>query len=236
MSIDTCRAFLTTLSQLRTGLGALDAVLETLQQSVAALTSLARSLPRTWPQRRNRLRPAAVGYRTLWLTLDLDLLDRQGRRAVLHRSQRVQVDQPDATVVRELVWGEGEQLVRYRARGARRAATRAEGSHAAVLLLPRDQPAAGDRLTITSRRTIRNGFLGRQEYCEAYLERPTGRLEIRVRFPAGRSPRDARLVLGAGETVLRRLHPRYGADGHAVLRCSVRRPQVGAIYSLRWTW
>ena len=97
-------------------------------------------------------------------------------------------------------------------------------------------PAPGDRLTIESRRIIRGGFRRRQEYCEAFLERPTGSLELTVLFPPNRPPSTARLVQAPSERVLRRLPVRFRADGRAVLRCRLRQPDVGTTYSLRWAW
>jgi hypothetical protein len=105
-----------------------------------------------------------------------------------------------------------------------------------VLLDPDRRPARGDRLTISSRRTIRGGFGEREEYCEALLERPTGRLDFTVRFPRSRPPRQAMLVVAATEQVLRTLRRRYGPDGRAVLRCRLLKPAAGTTYSLRWVW
>ncbi len=182
-----------------------------------------------------RPRPAAA-YETVSLALVLELVDARGERAVLHRRQRVRFLGNGGAVVRELLWGEGEQLVRYQAHGARRIGVRAEGSKRAVLLDPDGHPAPGDRRTIESRRTIRGGFTRRQEYCEAFLERPTGSVELTVVFPPKRPPTTAQLVQAPSERVLRRLPVRYRADGRAVLRCRLRQPQPGTTYSLRWAW
>jgi hypothetical protein len=177
-----------------------------------------------------------VAYETVLLALVLELQDAHGERAVLRRRQRVCFLGDGGAVVRELLWGEGDQLVRYQARGARRIGVRSEGSKRAVLLDPHTRPAVGDHLTIESRRTIRGGFRGRQEYCEALLERPTGSLELTILFPPNRAPTTAQLVQAPSERVLRRLPVRFRADGRAVLRCRLRQPAVGTTYSLRRTW
>jgi hypothetical protein len=219
------------LAGLRSRAEALNGLLKALVCIVRQLRSLvAQAL------RRGRLKPPTRSYETLWLELVLDLEDVQGNRAVLSRCQRVRFLVPDGAVVRELVWGEGEQLVRYSARGARRVGVRPEGSKRAVLLDPDQRPAPGDQLTITSRRTIHGGFRQSNEFCEALLERPTGRLDFTVVFPLRRPPREACLVLAPTEQVLRTLRPRYGPDGRAVLRCRLQKPAVGVTYSLRWAW
>lgn len=180
--------------------------------------------------------PKSTAYETLWLDLALDLVDRTGERAILTRRQCVRFHGLDGAIVRELVWGDGEQLVRYTAGNARRLTVLPEGSKRVVLLAPDRQPVPGGQLTITSRRTIRGGFRAANEYCEALLERPTGRLAITVRFPLGRPPKHAQVILASTETVLRTLPVRYGADGRAVLRCRLRNPVPAVVYSLRWQW
>ena len=209
-----------------------------LVQLLTAAAALLRELRPVWAALLARLWPRgpARPYETLWLELVLDLQDPQGERAVLRRRQRVRFLAAGGALVRELVWGEGEQLVRYHARGARRLGVRPEGSRRAVLLDPDVQPAAGDTLTIASRRTIRGGFRGKQEYCEAYLEHPTGRVELTVIFPASRPPTRAQLVQGAPQARVRAVPVRYRADGRAVLRCRLARPRPAALYSLRWSW
>lgn len=63
-------------------------------------------------------RPTAMPYENVLLELVLEIQDRGGRTAVLERRQRVRFLSETTEVVRELVWGEGSQLVRYRVRGA----------------------------------------------------------------------------------------------------------------------
>jgi hypothetical protein len=187
--------------------------------------------------RKHLRRPGTAGaYETVWLDLAFDIADPRGERVVLTRRQRVRLLRPGHVTVRELVWGEGEPLVRYQARGAQRVGERFEGSKRAVLL-DLDAPSpAGNCVTITSRRTMRRAFLAAEEYCEAFLERPTGRLSFTVRFPATRPPRRARLVAATTEQVLRLVPLRYAADGRPVLRCRIQQPAIGTVYSLRWSW
>lgn len=123
-----------------------------------------------------RPRSAAVTYDTVGLDLVLTLADPAGDRAVLTRRQTVRFLTGDGEVLRELVWGDGEQLARHATRGVRRLFVRAEGSRQAVLLGFGRRPGRGERRTITTRRTIAGGFRAPLEYCETFLERPTGQV------------------------------------------------------------
>ena len=214
--------------------GLVDAVAGLLTRGISLVRHIRQAASSVVKGRKPAASPRA--YETLWLDLVLDLQDPRGERAVLTRRHRVRFLTADAGLLRDLLWGEGRPLARYTAHGARRIAVHLEGSKRAVLLEPEHRAAAGDRLTVTSRRTIRGGFRLPQEYFEAFLERPTGALNFTILFPPTRPPRGARLVLAVGEQVLRSVPTRYGAGGRPLLRCHVRNPVTAVTYSLRWEW
>ena len=162
--------------------------------------------------------------------------DTEGRRAVLERRQRVRFIAPDVGAVRDLVWGDGDQLSRYATHGAKRAFARPEGSRLALLLGIDHRPVKGERATITSRRIIEGGFLASSEYCEAVVERPTQYLGLTVHFPVSRPPRGARLVTSAPAEPTRKHLVRYDNLGRPFLRGSCRGPVQERLYSLRWSW
>lgn len=207
-------------------LGVIEALPRLTQQVAKIGAVVAQVLPR---------RPTAA-YENLFLDLTFDIQDRQGMRAVLRRRQRVRFLVEEPEVVRDLVWGEGEPLAHYRVRGATRLLVRAEGSKRAVLLgLPR-RPSRGERVTLASRRVIRGGFREAEEYCETWLERPTRRVTMTVRFPSGRPPREAELVTTPHRQPPRRVPIRYAADGRAYLRWGLIQPPTDRTYRLRWSW
>lgn len=177
-----------------------------------------------------------VAYENLLLELVYDIQDRHGIRAVLDRRQRVRFLAEDSEIVRELVWGDGEQLARYSVRGARRMLIRPEGSKRAVLLGLPNRPSKGDLATLRSRRVIRGGFRESTEYCETWLERPTRRVVMTVIFPVGRPPHAAQLVTAPEVQTPRTVPIRFAADGRAYVRWSVTRPALDLTYSLRWSW
>jgi hypothetical protein len=218
------------MDALRTQLQTLTGVFKDVGNTIRALRSALRTVAG------RGVRRPAFAYETVWLDLAFDIRDAQGAQVVLTRRQRVRFLTHESATVRELVWGNGEPLARYSARGARRVGERFEGSKRALLLDPETRTAPGTCVTLTSQRTMRNAFLGAEEFCEAVVERPTGRLAITVRFPATRPPRRARLVAATTEHVLQTLRVRYDAAGRAVLRCRVQRPVIGTVYSVRWVW
>lgn len=181
-------------------------------------------------------RRPAVSYITEHLSLALDITDHRGERAVLTRAHQVQFLVGESGVLREPVWGDGEPLGGYRVRGARHLGTRAEGQTRSVLLGLARPAIAGERATVTSRRTIRNGLRGSEEYLAATLERPTERLTMHVHFPAARPPHRAQLISIPTGGPPRRIPVRLGPDGRPLLTWRARKPKPDHTYMLSWSW
>ena len=183
-----------------------------------------------------RGRGPAVSYANPRLDLVLAIGDARGARAVLTRRQRVEFLVEESGVVRDLVGGEGEVLAGYRTDGARRLLVRPEGSTIAVLLGLGRPPAKGECATISSRRVIRGGLVRRAEYLEARVERPTGRLTLKVIFPRSRPPRAAVLVTVPTREPSRPIPVRTDRAGRPVVSWSITNPVRDRVYSLRWSW
>jgi hypothetical protein len=102
-------------------------------------------------------------------------------------------------------------------------------------LLGLDQPPSRDQeFTIRGRRTVENGFTSSREYFETSVDRPTGRLSVRIVFPKGRPPNKA-YVTTEGESTTK-LPVRLRGDGRATVRWLLRKPTQGIVYGLRWAW
>ncbi len=176
-----------------------------------------------------------VSYENLALRLVLDIQDPHGQRAILDRDQRVRFLTDESGVLRDLVWGEGSALARYSVRGARRLLVRPEGSKRAILLGLPYRPRRGEQARIRTRRVIAQALIGRSEYWEAMVERPTQRLSMKVIFPRTRAPHEAYLV-ASPDSAGKRLPLRYGADGRPFLSVQLNRPVQDRTYSVQWSW
>jgi hypothetical protein len=178
-------------------------------------------------------RPA---YENLSLDAALDIRDADGKRAVLHRRQRVRFRVKDGAVVRDLMWGDGDLIAHYAVKGGRRLSVTPEGSKRVILLGLAQSPSKTGCIELRSRRVVRDGLTGESEYFEAMVERPTGRLALKVLFPSGRPPKEAYLVLSPpGETV-KRVPIHCAADGRPYLTWLQREPKTYHTYSIRWSW
>lgn len=215
-------------------LPSLELVTAVLTAATGVISEVRRTV-RALVQWRKESNPA-TSYITDNLELDLDIADDRGHKAVLTRRQRITFLVGESGVVREPVWGDGDALAHYRVDGAQRLGVRPEGMTRAVLLGLGGPATPGERATVTSRRTIRGGLLGTDEYLAAHLERPTGRLSLRVRFPRSRPPRTAQIVCLPAKGPPLRLAVRVGRDGRPVLSWRARNLADPCTYVLRWSW
>lgn len=210
------------------------------QTLITLLTTIGRVLDpkllRRIPPVIRSFRHPVFSYENLSLSYALDIQDIRGERARLEREQQVRFLTSETGVVRDLVWGDGEPNVRYRASGARAVNRQQEGLVQVVWLGLPSRPVAGERAIVRSSRTIVGGLKGKNEYLEVRVERPTVRLKLSVMFPWGRRPSSAWLDgipnLGlAGQ----RLDPKLCKDGRVTVEWRAKdvRPET---YRLRWSW
>jgi hypothetical protein len=212
------------VTQLGTALEALIRIMRLLQPVLKTM----------WPF--FNVRAPRVVYETVSLTIALDIQDVQGKRAVLLRHQQVQFSVADVGVVRDLVWGDGNPLVRYSVRGGQRLAVQPEGSKRIVLIGLTPHPQRGARARVRSRRLVQDALTGDTEFLETMVERPTKRLALQVRFPRGRPPKEAYMVTSPPAGAVQRIPIQCAADGRASLTWRQSKPDAFRTYSLRWSW
>lgn len=174
-------------------------------------------------------------YENISLRFALTIEDSKGRRATLLREQEVRFLTSEAGVVRDLVWGEGEREVGYRASGARTVARRKEGMTNVVWLGLPAKPVAGEKAVVRSTRRIVDGLRADEEYLEVRVERPTERLNMRVVFPRERPPKVISLA-GEGPRKRLQLRPRFMPDGRAVVSWRTNEVKSRETHRIRWTW
>lgn len=180
------------------------------------------------------VRRPAFSYENRVLGYELDIQDVRGHRARLTREQEVRFLTSEAGVVRELVWGDGHQ-VGYRAHGARAVAKHQEGMTDVVWLGLPSRPAAGERASVRSSRTVVEGLTEKEEFLEVRIERPTKKLALRVFFPKGRPPSDAHIETQSNREPQVQLQIILRGDRPAAV-WSTSRAKVHETYRLRWTW
>lgn len=193
-----------------------------------------RCLPvllRFWRHRRER-----HSYENLRFDLSLTIHDAVGRGATLRRIQSVRFRTAEAGIVRDVAWGEGEQLADYCVSGADLVGVRNEGPNQVALLDIHRRPATNERAELAIDRFIKDGFLQSREYIEAELERPTKLLRLKVAFPRGCTPRAARIELSPPSRSSVAVPVELGPNGRPELSWSTKHPLQNTRYRLVWSW
>ena len=176
-------------------------------------------------------------YENLLLDYKLAIEDERGHLARLSREQRVQFLTSEAGVVRDLVWGDGNQTVGYRASGAKPVERRREGMTQVVWLGLPERPVAGQEATVRSSRTVVDALTKRDEFLEVRVERPTRRLRLSVVFPSARPPTSAMVDAIPADSIPRRpLTLRLQRDRRAIVTWNSREVRPFTTYRIRWTW
>jgi hypothetical protein len=178
----------------------------------------------------------AASYETLSLGITLEIMDARGRRAHLKREQEVRFLAEEAGVVRDLVWGDGDRLGRYRADGADMVDVRQEGLKQVVWLGLPNRPAKGERAMVRSTRTILNGFRRPSEYYEVEVERPTKLLGLTVSFPAARPPKEGYIVASPPVFATKPIRVRYDLGPRPYIQWKTANPRPFTKFRLNWTW
>ena len=175
-------------------------------------------------------------YENVMLEAVLDICDRQGRKAVVRRKQRIRFLAEDAGLIRELVWGEGNPLADYRVQGARCLGFQREGSKSVILLTLARRPTKGEEAVISSCRLISHALTDDNGYAEMLVERPTRYVALKVLFPRTRPPREAHLTSQPPSLSKPSIPIRFGRDGRPYLIWRYNNPNRFTTYSLRWSW
>lgn len=214
--------------------GAVVSALETSMGLLERLKVLWKRVSAIFPSWATTMR--SFDYENDFIEEVLDLRDVRGARALLKKRQRMRFRQGEAAILRDGVWGNGDQFARYQVQGARRVGTRREGMRTTVLLVIEPRPPNGEPRDIRTNRLIKDAFGDANTFFDLMAERPTGYLSLKVLFPRSRPPTSAYLVQAPAETTMRRIPVRYTADRRPFLAWRTSEPQPLMTYSLRWAW
>lgn len=210
-------------------------LVSSLDTSLSLATRVAGEI-KSLGKRRSLKHNSSPDYENDFIEEVIDIRDAAGQSAVLEKRQRVRFRHSESAILRDGLWGDGDQLARYSVRGARRIGVKREGLRTTVLLVVEPRPAEGEACQFAVRRVMRNAFKDSEAFFDLMAERPTGHLSLKVLFPRSRPPRSAHLVQWPLEKTLRVIPVRYAPDRRPFLTWRESKPIPLTAYSLRWIW
>ena len=175
-------------------------------------------------------------YEVLTYEATLELLDTEGREAVYVRKQHLRFLRDGVTAIDDYGWGNGIAFARHYAFPGRFVDRRIEGSRLRSTVELSRAYDAGEDLTFSVERLIKNGFASASEWwLEAEIYHPVRRVSLSVLLPASRQVKTATLVQpGIPGSIA--VVPKQLPDGRQTVIYINRRPVQGARYTLLWDW
>lgn len=183
-----------------------------------------------------------IGYHGMYEILEydarLEIMDPEGRDAVLTRHEVIRFLQDNVVAIHDHAWGDGEILAEYQCQPGRPVDIYQDGSKYNILISLRETKNRGDVIDLWIERVIKEGFTETTEWLETEIDHWAEHLKLSVVFPEERPCRRATLTQrSTDETVtLDGHHFSYLSDGRQILTWEKSRPKLHDRYTIKWRW
>jgi hypothetical protein len=177
-------------------------------------------------------------YTVLDYRSTLELKDKQGKRAVFWKREKVRYLQNNIIAHQDQAWGDGKILVNYHCSPGVAVDKYRIGYKTHVLISLHEVKNKGDELDFTAEWGIQNGFLRPDGFWATEISHLTRHVRVEVIFPRLRPPHRAvifeknrqktHLVMGSAIDKL--------PDGRFRIMWEKNRPRLYEQYILRWDW
>ena len=177
-------------------------------------------------------------YEVLEHEVTLELTDTKGKRALVHKRQKVRYLQNNIIAYQDQAWGDGQILVNYHCSPGYEADRYESGRKTNILISLRAVKERGDVDEFNIQWEQQNGYLRAIEEWSSEISHRTKWLKLQIVFPKTRPPQKV-LV---GEYLTRRTKSlsqeniRKLPDGRWMATWETNRPRLHEQYSLRWEW
>lgn len=177
-------------------------------------------------------------YEVLEHSVTLELLDKKGKKARVHKQQEVRYMQNNILAYQDQAWGDGEILLDYKCTPGVEVDRYRLDYKTYVLISLREVKKRGDTDEFNIKWRFRNGFLRQSEQWGSEVSHRTKRLKIQVVFPSERPPLRFWLVeyLRRQTRLLPQEAMRQLPDGRWSIRWETDHPRLHERYILKWEW
>jgi hypothetical protein len=183
-----------------------------------------------------------IGYHGMFEILEyqatLEIMDPNGEEAVLTRQEVIRFLQDNVVAIYDVAWGDGEILADYQCQPGVPVDFYQDGSKYKILISLRETKNRGDVETFSRERSIKGGFLSKDEWLETEIDHWTEHLKLSIIFPHERLCQRATVTRrSTNETItLDRQHFSTLSDGRQILTWQTSRPKLHDLYTIKWHW
>ncbi len=177
-------------------------------------------------------------YEVLEYQTTLELLNKQGRKAIIHKRQKVRYLQNNILAYQDQAWGDGKILQGYRCSPGTPVDQYRLGYKTYVLISLREVKEKGDVDDFNIKWKMVDGFLKKDGFWGTAINHKTRKIKVQIIFPKDRPPIRASIF----ETNLRRTRllgedaRRKTPDGHWMISWEKNNPRLYENYLLKWEW
>jgi hypothetical protein len=177
-------------------------------------------------------------YEVLEHEATLELLDKLGKRARVHKRQRVRYLQNEVASYLDQAWGDGEFLINYRCAPGKEVDRYVEEHKTYVLISLRGRRKRGDEDEIDIEWEFHNSFLESTNQWTSEVSHRTKLFTIQLIFPKSRPPQRVwkNEYIRKQSFLLEQDAMRKLPDGRWLISWKVEKPQLNEHYSLKWDW
>jgi hypothetical protein len=177
-------------------------------------------------------------YEVLENEIELELVDIKGQVAKFSKRKKLRFLQNNSFAYLDTAFGNGKILEDYQCSPGKAVDFYEDGDRHCILITLRKMRKRGDVEEFHISRSIRGGYKERNCYLQTDITNYTHQLEVRLNFPAKRTPKTIHLIeknthntqaLGA-ENI------KFLADGRCLVTWSKKHPRLHESYILSWQW
>lgn len=177
-------------------------------------------------------------YEVLEYGLRLELKDREGKKALVSKWEKVKYLQNNIIAFQDQAWGDGKILLNYQCKPGVPVDKYRSGYKTHILISLREVKNRGDIDEFNIQWGISRGFLSPTGFWGTDVDHKTAVIKVEVIFPQGRPPLKASVL----EKNLQRINTisknrfTYLPDGRCLLSWEMSKPRRYEQYILRWEW
>ena len=177
-------------------------------------------------------------YEVLDYECTLELKDRDGKKAIIHKREKVRYLQDYIIAYEDQAWGDGEILLDYHCSPGVPVDEYRLGHKTYKLISLREFKNKGDVDEFNIEWKMRNGFLKQMGFWGISINHRTNKVTIKVIFPKNRPPRNVSVT----ESNLQRTRnlgkdsQQILADGRSMIVWENTNPRLYEDYILKWEW
>jgi hypothetical protein len=177
-------------------------------------------------------------YEVLEYETNLEILDRKGKKARVHKRQKVKYLQDNIIAYQDQAWGDGNILLNYQCSPGKCVDQYRVGHKNQILISLQEIKNKGDIDEFNICWKWKNGFLSNTEYWGTHIIHRTKNVRVNILFPKSRPPMRVWLFTSnqkKSKVLGSKYITRY-PDGRRAIVWEKRNPNLFENYLIKWEW